>query len=139
MSDEVHPHSAHQPNGLDARHSHGDALPDNHHPQWDDDEAEQEEKALQRQASHSDLSSCAIVIRDVEKSHAAADVNCYSVDVLRILCAFRAYQLKLGWEVGRWQQNFERLPPRHQALLPDQPAKHTAALECIHANQQVIQ
>jgi hypothetical protein len=55
MSDEVHPHSPHQPNGLDAQHSHGDASPDNHHPQWDDDEAEQEEKALQRQASQSIL------------------------------------------------------------------------------------
>lgn len=56
----------------------------------------------------------------------------------RILCAFRAYELKLGWEVARWRHNYERLPPRHKALLPDEPAKHAAALQCITANQQVI-
>jgi hypothetical protein len=65
-------------------------------------------------------------------------MECVGLDAHRILCAFRAYELKLGWEVGRWQRNFERLPARHKALLPDQPAKHTAALECIRANQQVI-
>lgn len=91
---------AHAQNGTA---DYGDGHHDNMHPQWDAEEAEEEERALQR-----------------------------------ILSAFRAYEVKLGWEVARWRHNYERLPPRHKALLPDEPAKHQAALQCIRANQQVI-
>lgn len=65
-------------------------------------------------------------------------IECPCNDRRRILSAFRAYETKLGWEVARWQHNYNRLPDRHRALLPGEPAKYAQALECIQANQLVI-
>lgn len=136
-------HHTHDQNGT--AHVHGAAVPD----QWN---AEQEEKALQRQALflHRSAAPCtqqydaALVHEGMARLGTCRqhDPEFHSNDRLsawrRILCAFWAYELKLGWEVARWRHNYERLPPRHQALLPDEPAKHAAALQCIRANQQVI-
>mmetsp|Transcript_8009 Transcript_8009/g.23682 ORF Transcript_8009/g.23682 Transcript_8009/m.23682 type:complete len:348 (-) Transcript_8009:3546-4589(-) len=56
----------------------------------------------------------------------------------RILRAFRAYEVQAGWEVDRWEHNHQRLQPRHQALVSEQPAKFARARQCIAANQAVI-
>lgn len=56
----------------------------------------------------------------------------------RVMRAFRAYEIKVGWEVDRWQRNFDRLSPAQRELLPGYPAKIRRARSCIAANQDVI-
>ncbi|KAG1659102.1 hypothetical protein FOA52_013748 [Chlamydomonas sp. UWO 241] len=52
----------------------------------------------------------------------------------RIVLAFREYLSAAELEVLRWEYNYSRLPAHHQALLPDQRAKHTAARQAAHVN-----
>ena len=56
----------------------------------------------------------------------------------RILTAFRQYENETGWEVARWERNFQQLPALHRQLLAAQPAKCAAARQRIHTNQQFL-
>ena len=56
----------------------------------------------------------------------------------RILHAFHSYSIEAEWEVSRWERNYSKLSPQHQALVPHHPAKCEAARRGILANQRFI-
>lgn len=56
----------------------------------------------------------------------------------RIVYALRRYRLDAEADISRWERDWARLPPRHQALLSDQPAHLAAVRQCVCNNQLFI-
>ena len=61
------------------------------------------------------------------------------IDVLfSILHAFRTFEEEGKLDVLRWELNFKKLCPKHQAILSHLPAKYDTIKECLRQNQTLL-
>ena len=57
---------------------------------------------------------------------------------LKIVRAMQNYASDAAEEVHRWETNFERLSPAHQALLSHHREKHVEAYRCVQQNDAFL-